>query len=228
MPGLGDGPGHPAEDAVHEAALLQLGLQLGLVVLALAHPPEDLEDAVERAQVDQAERQQEGAGDGDADQAGRLVQGGAVLLDLARQRADAEGEQGAEAEDDRRVAQREPEADRQRALALAHQLAGGVVDGGDVVGVEGVPHAERVRGEPHAGAEDLAADVVVLGRDDREQGEPADHVQREDEAAHTCQADPLLTGEPVAPAGAGHRGSFRGAVAAPGRRSWAIFPSGRN
>jgi hypothetical protein len=31
---------------------------------------------------------------------------------------------------------------------LAHQLAGGVVDRGDVVGVEGVPHAQRVRGEP--------------------------------------------------------------------------------
>ena len=55
-----------------------------------------------------------------------------------------------EPEHDAGVPEGEPEADRQRPLALGHQLAGGVVDGGDVVGVEGVPHAERVRGDARA------------------------------------------------------------------------------
>ena len=44
-------------------------------------------------------------------------------------------------------------------LAVGHQLAGGVVDGGDVVGVEGVPHAEGVGGDAQADAEDLRADL---------------------------------------------------------------------
>ena len=42
-------------------------------------------------------------------------------------------------------------------LPVAHQLAGGVVDRGDVVGVEGVPHAQGVRGHADADAERLGA-----------------------------------------------------------------------
>ena len=42
------------------------------------------------------------------------------------------------------MAEREPQTDRQRPAPLVHQLAGDVVDGGDVVGVEGVAQAERV------------------------------------------------------------------------------------
>jgi hypothetical protein len=37
------------------------------------------------------------------------------------------------------MAEREEEADAKRALAVIHQLAGGVVDGGDVVGIERMP-----------------------------------------------------------------------------------------
>lgn len=44
-------------------------------------------------------------------------------------------------EDDAGVTQRKEETDPQRALPVAQQLAGGVVDGGDVIGVEGVPQA---------------------------------------------------------------------------------------
>ena len=61
-----------------------------------------------------------------------------------------------EQEDDRRVAEREEEADAQRPLAVAHQLARGVVDRADVVGVEGVAHAERVGRDADADAEDAA------------------------------------------------------------------------
>ena len=47
-------------------------------------------------------------------------------------------------DDDGGVAEREHEADGDGALALLHELAGDVVDGGDVVGVDGVAQAEAV------------------------------------------------------------------------------------
>ena len=43
-----------------------------------------------------------------------------------------------------RMAEREEEPDRERLLALLHQLAHDIVDGGDVVGVEGVAQAEHI------------------------------------------------------------------------------------
>ena len=42
------------------------------------------------------------------------------------------------------MAEREEEADRDRPLPFLHQLAGHVVDGGDMIGVEGVAQAEGV------------------------------------------------------------------------------------
>ncbi len=42
------------------------------------------------------------------------------------------------------MAEREEEADADRALAFLHQLAGDVVDGGDMVGIDGVTQAEAV------------------------------------------------------------------------------------
>ena len=68
VPRLADRPGHAAEEPVHEAAVVQLLLELGLVVLARAHPPEDPDDADGGDQVDQADEQQEHARDGRADQ----------------------------------------------------------------------------------------------------------------------------------------------------------------
>ncbi len=43
-------------------------------------------------------------------------------------------------DDDGRMANGEKEPGSQRTLAISHQLAGHVVDGGDVVGVERVAH----------------------------------------------------------------------------------------
>src|SRR3977135_1698096 len=42
------------------------------------------------------------------------------------------------------MAQREEQADAERPLALLHQLARDIVDGGDVIGVDGVAQAEAV------------------------------------------------------------------------------------
>ena len=50
------------------------------------------------------------------------------------------------------MAEGEEEADSDGALALVHELAGDVVDGGDVVGVHGVTEAEAVGEE--GGAEE--------------------------------------------------------------------------
>ena len=61
--------------------------------------------------------------------------------------------------DDRRVAEREKESDADRPLALLHQLAGRIVDRGDMVGVDGVAQAERV-GEERRAEEDR---IVVQG-----------------------------------------------------------------
>ena len=48
-------------------------------------------------------------------------------------------------DDDRRVAEREEQSDRDRPPALLHQLARHIVDGRDVVRVEGVPRARNCR-----------------------------------------------------------------------------------
>jgi len=69
-----------------------------------------------------------------------LVRPGAVV-DQRRGEAGACGDEQRQHHDHGGVADGEPEADRDGTLAVRHQLARGVVDGGDVVGVEGVPHA---------------------------------------------------------------------------------------
>ena len=51
------------------------------------------------------------------------------------------------------MAERKEEADRDRPLPLLHQLAGHVVDGGDMIGVERVAQAEGV-GEHRRAEED--------------------------------------------------------------------------
>ena len=61
-----------------------------------------------------------------------------------------------------------------------HQLARRVVDRADVVGVERVAHAERVGRDADADAEDAAAELQVLRRDEAEQQAEADDVQRDD------------------------------------------------
>ena len=54
-----------------------------------------------------------------------------------------------------RMAEREEEADRDRPLALLHQLARDVVDGGDVIGVDGVAQRRSCRrGAPCRAAPD--------------------------------------------------------------------------
>ena len=126
------------------------------------------------------------------DQAGDRVQGRAVVLDRTGQRLDAEREQQREHEDHRRVPEREEEADAERPLALLHELARGVVDGRDVVGVEGVAHAQRVGREPDAGGEGAAgAEAEVVRDDDPEEQAEADDVQADDRGGQATSPRPL-------------------------------------
>ena len=164
-----------AEDPDEEAALVQVTLERLLVEAAPPQIPEDLEDAEEHDDVDGGDEVEEDAGHAGADEVGDLVQAGrAVVRDRADERADAERQQQAEQRRRRCEWPRENQKPtRQRALAVGHQLARGVVDGADVVGVERVPGAERVGGEPDAGAERLRADAVVPGDHDREQACPS-------------------------------------------------------
>ena len=103
-----------------------------------------------------------------------------VVLDLAVQGPDAEVQQHGQREHDGGVAEGEEEADAQRPLAVVDQLAGGVVDGGDVVGVERVPHAQGVGQDPGPEAEDLGSGDVVVPADGGGQQPPAEHVQPDD------------------------------------------------
>jgi hypothetical protein len=77
--------------------------------------------------------------------------------------------------------QREEEADPNRFAALLQELAGGVVDGRDVIGVEGVPQPECI------GEAAQSQETRMLGAIHQEQP-PSDYVQkahRSEEAAET-------------------------------------------
>ena len=90
------------------------------------------------------------------------------------------------------MAQREEEADTEGALPVVHQLAGGVVDRGDVVSVERVPQPQCVGGQSNADSEDFVAEAEVLRCDEHHQRDPADEVQARDDAEHRRQPQPFL------------------------------------
>ena len=154
---------------------MQVVLEVLLVEGAGAQVAVGVDDPDQRAQVHQADHDEERAGGDRAHRAERALQGGPVVLHRVGEGAYADREQEAEPEDDARVAHPEPEARRRRGGAVPDQLAGRVVDGRDVVGVEGVAGAEQERRDAEADPEDTrAAHVEALRRDDRDQHPPAD------------------------------------------------------
>ena len=80
-------------------------------------------------------------------------------------------------------------------LPAPHELAGRVVDGCDVIGVECVPHAERVCRYAQSDPQELTADRVAVRCHDADQHAPADEVQQQDEAAHAPQAASFIPGD---------------------------------
>ena len=132
--------------------------------------------------------EQERAGDRGADVAAEVLEAGDPRVDRLRRDREAGGER----EDDRRVAEREEEADAHRALAVLQELARRVVDRGDVVGVEGVTQAERVRERAQAGERRVVARVV------EEQAE-AEQVQEEHAAGEPSETRPLGRAQRLSP-----------------------------
>ncbi len=126
------------------------GLELGLVVVTGTHASEDLEDPDERGEVDEADEDEEDAGDRGAPDTPSPAGGSSCRpRDRAGQRTDAEGDERDHDEDDRRVAEAEPESDAIGTLALGHELARSCCRWPRcVVGVERVPHAEGVGRDP--------------------------------------------------------------------------------
>ena len=133
--GIDPFPDAPEEEAAHQALVLEGLLEPLLVVGATLHLPEDAEHVEQDDEVEQPDQEQEGAGNGRADVAADVLEAGDLRVD----RLGGDREPCREREDDRRVAEREEEADAHRALAVLQELAGRVVDRGDVVRVEGVP-----------------------------------------------------------------------------------------
>ena len=91
-------------------AVVELGLQLGLVELAASHPAEDPDDAEQHHEVEDAEDPQEHPGHRRADDPRDRVQLRAAVLHLPGQRLHPGGQQERQHEHDRRVAEGEPEA----------------------------------------------------------------------------------------------------------------------
>ena len=97
--------------------------------------------AQQNHQVRDRNDQQERGRDERADDATDLLDGVEPVLDGGGGRRDRQRGQ----DDDRGMAEREPQSDRQRTLAILHQFADDVVDGGDVVGVHRVAQPEHPR-----------------------------------------------------------------------------------
>jgi hypothetical protein len=64
------------------------------------------------------------------------------------------------------MANREPEADADRPLALLHQLAGDVVDGRDMIGIDGVAQTETVGQKRSAYQQGMVAERQQCPRPD--------------------------------------------------------------
>ena len=178
------------EEAVHEAAVEQPRLEPCVIVGAALHLAEDAQDVDEHEQVEDADDAEEGPRDARPD-------GSAVLLERRDPRADGlrrEREPRREREDDRRVSEREEEADAEGALAVLEELPGGVVDRRDVVGVEGVAQPERVREHAEPGQRGVAARVP-------EEQAPAEDMEQQHTASEAGEAQPFGARQRMRPAG---------------------------
>src|SRR5437588_3222122 len=90
------------------------------------------------------------------------------------------------------MAQREEETDAQWPLPVCHQLAGRIVDRGDVIRVERVAQSQRIRGDPESEPERARVSEAEVPRDDEQQkdSEPQ-HVQPGDSCDEPAYAAPF-------------------------------------
>ncbi len=183
VPAAGHQPEQAAEQAAEEAAPGEQQVEVFVVIApAGLYAPEGLKDRDQHHHVHQRDGEQEGGGDNGADDAAEILQGQKLCLDgkggdrhHRRQRHHDAG-----------MAEREEQADADRALTLLHQLAGDIVDGGDVVGIDGVAQTEAIGQK--GGAEQHR---VVVEADHRRQ--PSQHIGGDENAinaersCHACR-----------------------------------------
>ena len=85
-----DRPGHPAEQPVHEPALIEPALELGFAEAAALHLAQDAQDPDQDHEVQRRDQVQEAAGDERPDRARQVVQSRVVLADGAIDSSDAD------------------------------------------------------------------------------------------------------------------------------------------
>ena len=95
--------------------------------------------------------------------------------------------------DHRGMPEGEPEPHRLGSGAVGCQLASDIVDGGDVVGIEGVSQAQHVGGDTEADGKHLRANLVPLGRHHQDQRAEADRVQRRNHTDESTDLCPVST-----------------------------------
>jgi hypothetical protein len=144
-----DGLHEPAEEPVHQPAGLQFGFQLHFVVGTGAHLAEYLEDAGQDDQVEQGDQVQEAGRQQGPDGSARGFVGRVGVDNGAEDGPGRHANADADRDDEGGVTEGEEEPGGQGPLAVGHQLAGGVVDARDVVGVEGVPEPQQPGRDRH-------------------------------------------------------------------------------
>ena len=142
MPASRDHGEHRAEETSQESSAGQQQIEVFIAVgRAGFHAAEGPVDGEQDDEVHEGDGEKEQCGDKRSDHAADAVDGVELTLEGGRCRSDGEGRQ----HDDCRVSEGEEEADCRGALTLLHQFAGDVVDGGDMIGVDGMAEAEGVR-----------------------------------------------------------------------------------
>ena len=162
----------------------------------LLHLLVDPGDPHQDDQVEDPYQVEEPPGDRGADDVGGPMEAQGVVGHLGVERPDPEVQEDGQQEHDGGVAERVEVPHTQRPLAVVDKLTGRVVDGGDVVGVEGVAHSQGV-GED-AGPESQEpglGDVVVVARGGRHQA-PTDHVEADDGERHPADDPPFRPAQP--------------------------------
>ena len=198
------------KDPVHQSAAGQQVVEfLGAVLPAFGRSPH-LDDPDQHEQVEAGDQVEEHRRDDGADDPA----GGLEAVPEPRGGRSGHRDAHRQRQHDGGVAQGEEEPHPQWALAFLQQVAGGVIDGGDVVGVEGVAQPEPVGQRPGPGEDQGAlavAEVVVAGLGVVVVEHPESHdVQQRHEPEQPGQPRDLIAGE-SGPLGVGrYRARCRG------------------
>ena len=176
MPTAANDGEHGPEEAGEESAIGEEKIEVFIDVgRTSADADEGAIDGGEDNDVDDGDGEEEKRRDESADEAAD----GASRVHAVLEGEGGGGDEDRADDDDGGVTEREHEADGDGALAFLHELAGNVVDGGDVVGVDGVAEAEAVgeqRGTEQEGvvAEGDGGPEPGAGIEDEEEAVDAD------------------------------------------------------